>query len=231
MLKASLAAGAVVVLPACGNSDERIFAGAATEPIPTTTAAPPPTSAPEPVPASEDEPASDQEQPESPESTEAPSAPVRAAVAGEMVIAFTYTQGVGGKNERPYIAVWIEDAAGELLQTVSLWYQQRRRGQRWLDHLSRWYDVDLERIAAGGVANAATISSATRAPGTYAVVWDGTVDGSMAAAGDYFVCIEAVREDGPLSLIREPFALDGSLRETLLPDTGELSAASVRIDA
>ncbi len=147
-----------------------------------------------------------------------------------MVISFSYTFGPEGKITPPYIAVWIEDAAGELAQTVSLWYEQGRKGARWLDHLSRWYPADLDRIAAGGTSNISTISSATRQPGTYAVVWDGAIDGVPAGVGDYFVCIEAVREDGPLSLIREPFFLDGSLAETALPDVGELSMASVRID-
>lgn len=157
-------------------------------------------------------------------------APPTNAVDGEMVISFTYTQAAGGKNERPYVAVWIEDQVGELVETVALWFQQRRRGERWLDHLHRWYEVEQDRLGAGGVDDVATVTSATRQPGAYAVVWDGTIDGVSAAPGQYFVCIEAVREEGPYSLIRVPFDLTGSLSDTPLPDEGELSAARVRID-
>ncbi len=220
MLKASLAAGTVALVPgiACGTNDAATFAGAATRPVPDPT----------PAPATPEEAPTTQEEPTSPPEAEGPG-PL--AVQGEMVIAFTYTQAAGGKNEPPYVAVWIEDARGELATTVSLWYEQGRRGDRWLDHLSRWYEAEADRVASGGVDGVATVSSATRTPGSYAVVWDGTIAGEAAPAADYFVCIEAVREDGPYSLIREPLMLDGALTETLLPDDGELSAATVRIDA
>lgn len=222
MLRASIGVGAFVLVPgiACGTDDAEVFAGAAADPAPTGT----PTPAPTPQAAPETE-ATPQEAP-----TTGPDAS-NVAVDGEMVISFTYTQAAGGKNERPYVAVWMEDAAGELLETVALWYEQGRRGDRWLDHLSRWYSVDSDRVAAGGTDDAATISSATRAAGSYAVVWDGMVDGVPAEAGDYFVCVEATREDGPYSLIREPLSLAGSLPPASLPDNGELSAAMVRIDA
>ncbi len=222
MLKASLGASAFALVPglACGNDDSEVFAGATAEPQPTTTTTAAPTTTE--APATTTDPATGA-------TADAPTgAP---AVSGEMVISFTYTQAVGGKNERPYVAVWIEDAAGELATTVALWYEQGRRGDRWLDHLSRWFDADLERIAAGGRDDVATVSSATRAPGTYAVVWDGTVADFPAIAGDYFVCVEAVREEGPYSLIRQPFTLTGELADTALPADGELSEASVRIDA
>ena len=221
MLKSSLATGiAAAAGVACSNQDSEVFAGAVAETLPTTTT----TSVPATTTTSADsaEPAS---------SAPAVATDVGVAVAGEMVISFTYTRVGEGKIESPYIAVWIEDAEGELLQTVSLWYEQSRRGARWLDHLDRWYAVDTARVAAGGPSNSSTISTATRPPGSHAVAWDGNVDGVPASAGEYFVNIESAREDGPYSLIRVPLSLRGALLETLLPDEGELSEASVRIDA
>lgn len=227
-------------------------AGAAAQPVPTTApieipeeiaqGAPPtveaspttvdasPTAAPDPTAEPAAEPTTP---PATAEPTAAPTAPPNAgpvAVAGEMVVSFTYTPGPVGKIERPYIAVWVENQAGELAETISLWYEQGRRGARWLDHLDRWWAVDQSRIALGGVDDSVTISSATRAAGSYTVVWDGNIDGVPAPAGQYFVCIESAREDGPTSLIREPFNLGGTLASTALPNAGELSAASVRID-
>ena len=60
--------------------------------------------------------------------------------------------------------------------------------------------------------------------------WDGFAQGVQLPEGDYFIAVEAAREDGPYSLIREPFRLTGSLATTQLPDDEELSGASVRID-
>ncbi len=223
MLKASLGAGAFALVPglACGTDDAEIFAGAVADApttLPPTTTTPPTT-----VPPST--------APDTTAAIDTADATVPGvAVDGEMVISFTYTQAAGGKNEPPYVAVWIEDAAGELAATVALWFQTERRGERWLDHLSRWFGLEEQHLAGGGSSAIDTVSSATRAAGSYAVAWDGAIEGTPAPGGDYFVCIEAVREEGPYSLIREPFALTGSLQETPLPNEGELSDASVTIN-
>lgn len=220
MLKASLGTGAYALFAglACAPADADIFAGATAEATPADT-----------------DNSNQATTTPSPQAAEASSTVAEqstgVAVEGEMVISFTYTQAVGGLDERPYIAVWIEDATGNLVETVSLWYEQGRRGERWLDHLTRWFDGDAALTAGGGTSTALTISSATRAAGAYSVVWDGTAGGVPVAAGPYSVCIEAAREEGPHSLICEPLTLDGLLAETALPDDGELSLGTVRIDA
>ena len=130
------------------------------------------------------------------------------AAAGTATIAFTYSadstsQGGGpGRGVRnPYIAVWIEDASGALVKTVSLWHLQNGQ-DRWLSELYKWY------AATGGVD---TNSSATRAAGSYTVAWDLTdTDGASVSNGDYTVWIEAIREHGPYSLTSGSFTLDGS---------------------
>ena len=240
MLKAVAGLGLAAAIPtACGNDDVDVFAGALTDPVrsspntPTSTAVPAPVPTTPPITEPTETPsAASSEVAAEPTATAAPTpSPIPlVAVAGEMVISFTYTQGPTGKNERPYVAVWIEDEAGELVDTIALFYQLERRGERWLDHLTRWYEVDQARISTTGIDDAATVSSATRQPGTYAVAWDGTINGMTAPPGLYYICIEAAREEGPYSLIREPFNLAGALASTALPDDGELSAATARID-
>lgn len=144
-----------------------------------------------------------------------------------MVIGFTYTAdsasgggGAGGGMVRnPYIAVWIEDSAGALIKTVSLWHLQNGQ-DRWLSELAKWYQ------AADGVeAN----SSATRAPGSYTVAW-GLTDASGAAVedGTYTVCIEALREHGSYSLVTGEVTVKGTVVERALDDNVELSAITVK---
>ena len=219
MLKGLGAGAAAAGIAACGNNDVEVFAGAVAEPIETTTTTtttnPPTTSQAVDTPTT---------LPVEPVLTDNP------AIAGSMVISFTYTHGPVGKIEPPYVAVWVENAQGELLDTIALFFEQTRRGGRWLDHLDTWYARDTERIRGGGTDTARTISSATRPPGDYAVSWDGFAQGVQLPEGDYFIAVEAAREDGPYSLIREPFRLTGSLATTQLPDDEELSGASVRID-
>lgn len=150
---------------------------------------------------------------------------------GILVVAFTYEQQSGGKNVPPYIAVWIEDGSGNLLTTVALWYQQFGRGERWLPDLARWYNVDQGRIASGGADNVDAISGPTRSAGSYQVAWDGRANGSTAPAGSYFVCIEAARERGPYSLIRQSVVLGGSSQQQSLSSDGELVNASIAVTA
>ncbi len=241
MLKVSLGTGASVLFTglACSSNDEAIFAGATAEQAAAPGAESGDTggssteSSTESLTESESDEALQVDGTTTTEAAQESSETQTAdglAVNGEMVVSFTYTQGAEGLDERPYIAVWIEDSAGELVETVALWYEQGRRGSRWLDHLTRWFEVDAQLVAAGGASNAATVTSATRDAGSYAVMWDGTANTAPVAAGDYYVCIEAAREEGPHSLIREPMTLTGSLTETALPDEGELSLVTVRID-
>lgn len=142
-------------------------------------------------------------------------------------VRFTYAPSSGGRRvENPYIATWIEDEAGELVATLALWFGQDDKGSRYLNELRRWYSVD------GSEDTIDTISSATRTPGDYSLAWDGTTfDGGAAPEGSYFLCIEAAREHGPYSLIRQavPFGTDDISQD--LPDEGELSAASVEFTA
>lgn len=89
---------------------------------------------------------------------------------------------------RPYVAVWVEDEAGEPVRTLCLWIQR----ERWLRDLRRWHRYhgsDRELIDA--------VTRATRNPGRYDLVWDGCDDaGRVLPLGRYTVFIEAAREHG-----------------------------------
>lgn len=133
-------------------------------------------------------------------------------------ISFEYVGGAG-RYKAPYVAVWIENAQGVPVRTLALWYKQSKKGTKWLPDLRRWYrNGSLED----------TVSGPTRIPGRYSLSFDGKDDkGNWVSQGDYFVCVEMVREDGPYQLFREkislaqsPFKrsynLNGELREVVL---------------
>jgi hypothetical protein len=143
---------------------------------------------------------------------------VPAGAALEIRFAFAVGDQGRGPARNPYIAVWIETPAEEVITTILVWHLQQN--ERWLGELKRWYSV-----AGGGDAS---VSSATRVPGEYAVQWDcADSSGSRVAAGEYYVCIEASREHGPYELIREPITLGTSPAEKAFPPSGELTTASV----
>lgn len=138
----------------------------------------------------------------------------------ELTVAFEFAATGGRRFHNPYIAAWIEDANGELVQTLALWFEQSRHGRRWLDDLRRWYP------ASGGDTS---VSGATRTPGSYTLAWDGaSAGGSPAPVGNYTVLVEAAREHGPYSLISADFEWCSSEVSATLSSDGELVGGAVR---
>ena len=107
----------------------------------------------------------------------------------ELAIAVTLIKPTTGRKiTRPYVAVWIEDADGKAVKTLGVWGHERK----YLKDLSDWWkfakdDDDLIKSS----------TKATRAPGKYTLVWDGTNDkGKALPPGTYSVHIEVHREHG-----------------------------------
>lgn len=148
-----------------------------------------------------------------------------AEAAREMIVDFTYAASDGGGRVRnPYIAVWIEDPDGNLVQTVSVWYESGK-GEKWLPDLLTWY-------AVSGGQSADVSTGATRSAGSYSVVWDGTdLDGNPVAEGEYVLFLESAREHGPHSVTSAPISVTSSGFQISVPDNGELSGIAATLTA
>lgn len=143
----------------------------------------------------------------------------------ELQVNFTFA-ATDSRARNPYIAVWIEDASGSMVQTVALWF--RRNQSRYLSHLTRWYDTESTFLNDGGTDNLDAIASASRPAGSYQVVWDGTdADGHVVPKGNYVLCIEAAREHGPYQVATGPITIGADDFTTTIADNGELSAMVV----
>lgn len=89
-----------------------------------------------------------------------------------------------GKGNRPYVVLWIEDAAGNRVRTLKVWGNKMK------------YQRKLKIWQAGGAA-VDGVSGATRPNGDYKVSWDGRNDaGELVAAGEYVFRAESAREEG-----------------------------------
>ena len=94
----------------------------------------------------------------------------------------------GKKYRRPYLAVWIEDAKGRRVRTVTV----RGRKSKYLKTLTGWW-----KEAPRDKDDLKAITRATRSGGRYLLVWDGRDDeGRPLPRGTYIVRIDVHREHG-----------------------------------
>lgn len=120
------------------------------------------------------------------------------------------------RYRRPYVSVWIEDAAGKHLRTLSVW----GNAPKYLKDLNDWWvfgrgDNDLVKA----------VTRATRGPGKYDLVWDGKDQkGTALGQGTYVVKVEVHREHGKhlrQSGKIECLAKDASVKLPKNDETGE----------
>jgi hypothetical protein len=208
----------VVTLAGCSNNDKKTFGGASTSPgsgtspgTPSTTSGGGATS-----------------------TTTKTSTPVVTRPAGPALpagakvnISFTFQpQDQGFQVRNPYIAVWVEDTAGNIVRNLAIWY--RPSEARYIDHLSRWYNAESTLLNGGGTDDTASAAGATRAPGQFQLTWDCTdMNKKSVGQGDFVIAIEAAREHGPYGLMTGKLTLGTAAASVKLADNGELSAASV----
>jgi hypothetical protein len=135
-----------------------------------------------------------------------------------------------GRYRRPYVVCWAEDAQGRTVRTLLLWVSQGGAGpDQWLPDLRRWYrdDPGMKRVAKKNLIY--TLGRPTRAPGKYAVAWDGKDDrGNPLPEGDYTLSLEAAREHGTHQLLRKTLSLR---QEPFVEDLpGDVEIRSARLE-
>jgi hypothetical protein len=124
---------------------------------------------------------------------------VTSATAG--TISVTIPKLAVAEYHRPYVAGWIEPAAGGPAQTVFVWYQTRKGnepGTKWLADLRTWWRKGGRSLSlpADGV------SGATRTPGTYQIPLPANLK-----PGPYKLFVEAARETGGRELVTVPLSI------------------------
>jgi len=134
----------------------------------------------------------------------------------------------GYRYHRPYVAVWVEDANGKPVRTLSVWVNTSGRGPRYIRELRRWFTMERDQEDAGGPDLITTVSSATRLPGQYTVTWNGRDDrGNVVDQGAYRVVIEAAREHGSYQLMQQDLTLGAKPVAADLGSNEEIGRARV----
>jgi thiamine biosynthesis lipoprotein ApbE len=126
----------------------------------------------------------------------------------------------GGKVKRPYLAVWVEDAKGKVVRTVTVWGKQ----EKYLREMTAWWQ-------AAGAADPKLVRSVTRATreaGKYTITWDGLDDqGAALPKGAYTLVVEINREHGRHVGEKIKLACQDKKVETIMKATAESDESAV----
>jgi thiamine biosynthesis lipoprotein ApbE len=115
------------------------------------------------------------------------SAPSNWPAGFEVAIALTLTTP-DPRLDRSYVAFWVEDLSGKLVRAIVLW---GNKAQYHPDMTAFW------KITGGDKDLLYKLTRATRAPGSYRVVWNGLDDdGKPVPRGNYRVVVETNRYRG-----------------------------------
>lgn len=156
------------------------------------------------------------------------------AQAVTMDISLTQPTIKASPYHKPYVAVWLETPERQGVTTIMLWYQTHDEGQKsdkgkkWLKDLRQWWRKLGRDDSKAGLVDG--YSGATRLPKTYQLTWDGKdATGKPVPLGEYWINVEAAREDGGRSFVRETINLSQAGKVTLKADQ-EIGPVTVRWD-
>jgi hypothetical protein len=135
-----------------------------------------------------------------------PVAMAGAASAGTLELTVEIPRLNVAEYHRPYVAIWIEDANGNVAANLSVWYAvhlKDEKGEKWLKDIRQWW----RRTGRALNLPLDGISGPTRPPGRNSVTFD-TAKSPLAslAPGDYRIVVEASREVGGKELVEIPFS-------------------------
>ncbi|WP_304167295.1 DUF2271 domain-containing protein [Phenylobacterium aquaticum] len=141
--------------------------------------------------------------------------------AFQLEVGFDLPKVAASNYKKPYLVVWVTDADKAPVKTLLILGAKAEYHE---DNYVWWRRYGRKQP---GLLDA--VARPTRAPGHYAVGWDGTDDkGARVPQGRYIVHIEATREHGGHSY--ETFEVDLGAKplQTSAPAKDELGAVAVR---
>ena len=134
---------------------------------------------------------------------------------GELTIALTLAK----RGPRPYVAIWIESAAGRPVRTLTVWGNEAK----YVKKLTNWW-----RLMGSQKTVVNAVTRASRTAGAYRLAWDGKDDqGRPVPPGEYTVRVESTQEDGPHLELRGAIACGGQPAQVQVPGNKSVTDLSL----
>jgi thiamine biosynthesis lipoprotein len=122
--------------------------------------------------------------------------------------------------DRSYVAFWVEDLTGKLVRAIALWGTKQEYHQ---DMTGYW------KVTGGDKSIQYRVTRATRAPGNYRVVWNGTDEQNKPVPrGTYRVVVETNRYHGVYAKASATIACESESVVVNVPDKS-VNFESIRI--
>lgn len=126
-----------------------------------------------------------------------------------------------GQYKRPYVAVWVEKSGERrALTTVAVWHEDKK----WLKDIRRWW-----RKAGRYKPDVDGVTGATRPPGSYQLQWQAQGAEGQALSGEYLILLEASREHGNRTLLKQVVTLGSGAQEYRIPAGDELGPVTIKV--
>lgn len=108
---------------------------------------------------------------------------------------------------KPYVSIWLETRKRKGVHTLAFWHEQ----SDWFKDLRQWW----RKIGQQKSPAYDQVTGATKKPGRYQVKITREAFAELALApGEYFLNVEAVREEGGREFIRQKITLGSGERKT-----------------
>ena len=153
------------------------------------------------------------------------------AVGADLAVKFEIPQLNVAEYHRPYVAIWLENAAQPAVTNLAVLYDVKKKdnaGTKWVKDMRTWWRKSGRELTLplDGV------SGATRATGEQKMSFGPSVNQlDKLPAGNYQMVIEAAREAGGRELVRVPFTLPLKGKQTLTArGKEELGAVTLQIN-
>jgi hypothetical protein len=153
-----------------------------------------------------------------------------AAQAAQLDVSLELPKLAVAEYHKPYVAVWLEPAAGGTAVQLAVWYDNgkaNRKGEEWLKELRQWW----RRAGRSSVMPIDGVTGATRITGPHVLSFtSGAAPLGTLAAGEYVLFVEAAREVGGRELVKIPFSWPSTSPQKLnATGSSELGAVSLSI--
>ncbi len=108
---------------------------------------------------------------------------------------------------KPYVAIWLETGKRKGVHTFAFWHEQ----SDWFKDLRQWW----RKIGQQKKPAYDQVTGATKKPGTYTVTIAKQAFADLALPpGEYFLNVEAVREEGGREFVRQKIVIGANESKT-----------------